>query len=165
MRENDKSILWFFYTFPIFFKIVSANASIADASAKLSQAIVDLSNSAAERTKVEKILDTQYKAAFATNKYELKKIHDIVASITNMQNKTVTIHTAALTTLNSAQTVIEQAETNANKRRSEALSVSQNVSQMKVDVITLKSRTKLQRKASSDLKVSIFVLFLFFWLR
>ncbi|MEO0687633.1 MAG: hypothetical protein AAFY76_21935, partial [Cyanobacteria bacterium J06649_11] len=65
-----------------------------------------MSRAATERSKVENILDTQYRAAFATNQYELKRIHDIVAEIMTMQNKTVTIHQAALATLQSAQQVI-----------------------------------------------------------
>ncbi|XP_066933957.1 laminin subunit gamma-1-like [Clytia hemisphaerica] len=133
-------------------KVVSSNTTIADAAQKLSEAVSDLSKAAAERSKVEDILDTQYKAAFATNTYELKKIHDIVASIMIMQNKTVTIHQAALTTLESAKMVINQAEANANKRRSDASTVVQKVSRMKVEAVTLKTSAMNQKKTADDLK-------------
>lgn len=108
---------------------------------------------AAERSSIDRYLDTQYKAAYATNAYELRKIHDIVASIMVMQNKTVTIHQAALATLKSAQMVISQATRDAQNRQAEAVAVSQSVSQMKIDALTLKESVSNQQKTANDLKV------------
>ena len=135
------------------FQIVSANTTIAESAQKLADAVSDLSQAATERSKVDNILDTQYRAAFATNQYELKQIHDIVAEIMTMQNKTVTIHQAALATLQSAQQVINTAESNANQRRSDASHVVQKVSRMKVDVLTLKTGAMSQQKNANDVKV------------
>ena len=135
------------------FQIVSANTTIAESAQKLADAVSDLSRAATERSKVDNILDTQYRAAFATNQYELKRIHDIVAEIMTMQNKTVTIHQAALATLQSAQQVINTAESNANQRRSDASHVVQKVSRMKVDALTLKTGAMSQQKNANDVKV------------
>lgn len=135
------------------FQIVSANTTIAESAQKLADAVSDLSQAATERSKVDNILDTQYRAAFATNQYELKQIHDIVAEIMTMQNKTVTIHQAALATLQSAQQVINTAESNANQRRSDASHVVQKVSRMKVDALTLKTGAMSQQKNANDVKV------------
>lgn len=113
----------------------------------------DLAKAAAERKKIDDYLDIQYKAAYATNTYELKKIHDIVASIMVMQNKTVTIHQAALETLKSAQIVVSQATRDAQNRQAEAVAVSQSVSQMKIDALTLKESVIKQQETAKDLKV------------
>lgn len=139
--------------FLVFLQIASANTTIAESAQKLADAVSDLSRAATERSKVENILDTQYRAAFATNQYELKRIHDIVAEIMTMQNKTVTIHQAALATLQSAQQVINTAEANANQRRSEASHVVQKVSRMKVDALTLKTGAMSQQRNANDTKV------------
>ena len=136
-------------------QIVSSNATIAESAQKLADAVSDLSRAATERSKVDDILDTQYRAAFATNKYELTRIHDIVAEISTMQNKTVTIHQAALATLQSAQQVMNTAEGNANQRRSEASHVVQTVSRMKVDALTLKASAMSQQTSANDIKVKV----------
>ena len=83
----------------------------------------------------------------------IQRIHDIVAEITTMQNKTVTIHQSALATLQSAQQVMTTAEGNANQRKSEASSVVQKVGRMKVDAVTLRSIASAQQKSANDLKV------------
>lgn len=72
-----------------------------------------------------------------------------------MQNKTVTIHQAALATLQSAQQVINTAEANANQRRSDASQVVQKVSRMKVDALTLKTGAMSQQKNANDVKVCV----------
>lgn len=76
-----------------------------------------------------------------------------------MQNKTVTIHQAALSTLANAQVVINQAEANANKRRSEASTVVQSLGQMRVDALTLKTTSQGQKTLATDLKVRIEIIF------
>ncbi|XP_057289958.1 laminin subunit gamma-1-like [Hydractinia symbiolongicarpus] len=137
-----------------FNEIVAANASVADAAVKLSEAMSDLSKSASERARIAGYLDTQYKATFATNAYELKKIHDIVANIMILQNRTVSIHQNALSTLASAQTVITQAKSEAQARLAAAQAVTKTAGEMKVDAVALNASVGQQVKEASRLKAT-----------
>lgn len=114
----------------------------------------DLANSAAERGKISSILNAQYHATYAANAFELKKIHNVVASIMILQNRTLTILNGAESTLKTAENIIVQAENKAKSKLSEAQTASQTVSQMKVDVVTLKANVNTQRTQAANLKVS-----------
>ena len=115
--------------------------------------MTDLAKSSEERQKISSILDTQYKATYAANAFELKKIHNVVASIMILQNRTLSILNGAHSTLKTAQNVVSEAESVANSKLSEAQKASETVSQMKVDVVTLKAGVKTQLHQAANLKV------------
>ena len=115
----------------------------------------DLAKSAAERGKISSILNAQYHATYAANAFELKKIHNVVASIMILKNLTLTILNGAESTLKTAENIIAQAENKAKSKLSEAQTASQTVSQMKVDVVTLKANVNTQRTQAANLKVSL----------
>jgi len=135
-----------------FNQIVAANASIADASIRLAKVMADLADSATERAKISGILDTQYKATYSLNAFELKKIHEVVANLMILQNRTLSILNGAKSTLQTAENIVGQAESEAKSRRAEAQEASQTVSEMKVDVMTLSASVKTKQQEAADLK-------------
>ena len=135
-----------------FEKIVAANASVFDAAQKLSKSILGLSEAATERKRVSTFFDSQYRSRFAVSAYDLKKIHDVVVSVVLLQNHTVAIYKNAISTMNSIKTIAAHSERQADFQGTQALTVVQTLSRMKVNSLTLNAAVSYQISVSAELK-------------